>query len=161
MQKTFFEVRHVEKKDLGEVKRLIESVDPHASSYVVEKAAEEVASPSGRKPSTAAYVAEVHEGGKKRIAGVATMYRTEDRASLHTILIHPDYRRRGIAPELVKARVQHAFDKWKASRILFMASAREKEPFEAYKKIGFKPVGTGVFSLTRAEYLKALQKQRK
>ena len=93
-------------------------------------------SASVREPdSWVVFVAE--EYGK--IIGVASAYCDSRAAVLHRLLVHPDYRGKGLNDLLVKARVDHARDVWHSQNVFVTFSDREKG-VKRYSEFGFKPV---------------------
>jgi ribosomal-protein-alanine N-acetyltransferase len=75
------------------------------------------------------------------IIGVATFSRVADMADLNRVIVHPDFRGRGIGASLVRAGVEWA-SAVGAHRMLLEVRPDNEPAVALYRRLGFEPITT-------------------
>jgi ribosomal-protein-alanine N-acetyltransferase len=75
-----------------------------------------------------------------RLVGMMVLWVILDEAHIATIATHPDYRRQGIAKQLLAAALESAYAEGARSALLEVRAGNEAAQ-EMYRKLGFEVVG--------------------
>lgn len=93
-----------------------------------------------QNPSSRMWVAEIETETGKLIVGILGMWLIVDEVHIGTIATHPEYRRQGMARQLMVKGLQDAYNEG-ARRVFLEVRCSNLAAQELYKKFGFEIVG--------------------
>lgn len=86
------------------------------------------------------FVAEIEEGGRRRVVGYVGYWVIVDEMHISTLAVDPEYRRRGIGEQLLRAALDHAVDQG-AGLATLEVRVSNGAAVELYRKHAFEVVG--------------------
>jgi ribosomal-protein-alanine N-acetyltransferase len=129
-----FKVRHMTETDVPQVYALdvLSFSLPWTESSFRYEASENT--------SARGWVTEYTRAGETRLAAMLVLWIFLDEAHIATLAVHPEFRRRGIANQILQIALNAAYDEG-AERALLEVRASNLAARELYEKFGFEVVG--------------------